>query len=68
MYLAENDSVHCWELFNGHNDEPGYDKTRRYIKMQRHHFADKGLYSQSYDTCTPVADSCQCMAKTTTLL
>ena len=25
-----------------------YDKTRQCIKKQRHHFADKGLYSQSY--------------------
>ena len=25
-----------------------YDKSRQYIKKQRHHFADKGLYSQSY--------------------
>ena len=26
-----------------------YDKTRQCIKKQRHHFADKDLYSQSYD-------------------
>ena len=25
-----------------------YDKTRQSIKEQRHHFANKGLYSQSY--------------------
>ena len=25
-----------------------YDKPRQYIEKQRHHFADKGLYSQSY--------------------
>ena len=25
-----------------------YDKSRQCIKKQRHHFADKGLYSQSY--------------------
>ena len=25
-----------------------YDKPRQYIKKQRHHFANKGLYSQSY--------------------
>ena len=25
-----------------------YDKPRPCIKKQRHHFADKGLYSQSY--------------------
>ena len=26
-----------------------YDKPRQNIKKKRHHFADKGLYSQSYD-------------------
>ena len=26
-----------------------YDKPRQHIKKQRHHFANKGLYSQSYD-------------------
>ena len=26
-----------------------YDKTRQHIKKQRHHFADKGPYSQSYN-------------------
>ena len=25
-----------------------YDKSRQCIKKQRHHFANKGLYSQSY--------------------
>ena len=25
-----------------------YDKPRQHIKKQRHHFADKGPYSQSY--------------------
>ena len=25
-----------------------YDKPRQHIKKQRHHFADKGLYSHSY--------------------
>ena len=25
-----------------------YDKPRRYIKRQRHHFADKGPYNQIY--------------------
>ena len=28
--------------------ETSYDKTRQCIKKQRHHFADKGPYSQSY--------------------
>ena len=26
-----------------------YDKPRQYIKKQRYHFTNKGLYSQSYD-------------------
>ena len=26
----------------------GHDKPRQFIKKQRHHFADKGLSSQSY--------------------
>ena len=26
----------------------GYDKSKEHIKKQRHHFANKGLYSQSY--------------------
>ena len=26
-----------------------YDQPRQYIKKQRHYFADKGLYSQTYD-------------------
>ena len=25
-----------------------YDKPKQYIKKQRHHFVNKGLYSQSY--------------------
>jgi len=25
-----------------------YDKPRQHVKKQRHHFADKGPYSQSY--------------------
>ena len=28
--------------------EGNYDKPRQHIKKQRHYFADKGLYSQSY--------------------
>ena len=28
--------------------QKSYDKPRQRIKKQRHHFADKGLYSQSY--------------------
>ena len=29
--------------------EESYDKPRQHIKKQRHHFADKGPYSQNYD-------------------
>ena len=29
--------------------EKSYEKHRQHIKMQRHYFADKGLYGQSYD-------------------
>ena len=29
--------------------EKSYDKPREHIKKQRHHFADKGMYRQSYD-------------------
>ena len=28
--------------------EESYNKPREHIKNQRHHFADKGWYSQSY--------------------
>ena len=28
--------------------EESYDKTRKHIKKQRHHFADKGPHGQSY--------------------
>ena len=31
-----------------------YDKPRQHIKKQRHHFADKGPYSQSYAMVFPV--------------
>ena len=33
-----------------------YDKPRQYIKKQRHHFVDKGLYSQSYGFFQAVCD------------
>ena len=28
--------------------QESYDKPRQYIKQQKHHFADKDLYSQGY--------------------
>ena len=34
---------------NCNHEIKSYDKPRQPIKKQRHHFADKGLYSQSYD-------------------
>ena len=30
------------------NSQKGYDKHRQLLKKKRHHFADKGLHSQSY--------------------
>ena len=30
-----------------------YDKPRQHIKKQRHHFANKGSYSQSYVVFCP---------------
>ena len=45
---------HCggWlQLWNSKTPAPwkeSYDKPRQHIKKQRHHFADKGPYSQSY--------------------
>ena len=38
--------------FEGHYQiswKKSFDKPRQSIKKQRHHFADKGLYNQSYD-------------------
>ena len=29
--------------------DESYNKPRQHIKKQRHYFANKGLYSQSYD-------------------
>ena len=36
----------------------GYDKLRQHIKKQRHHFADKSPYSQSYGF-PAVMDGCE---------
>ena len=52
IFLGQNHCRHChcsgkikmlapWKK--------NYDKPRQHIKKQRHHFADKGPYSQSYD-------------------
>ena len=35
-------------IFKGTLWKESYDKLRQHIKKQRHHFADKGPYSQSY--------------------
>ena len=37
------------KLKDAYSLEESYDKPRQCIKKQRHHFADKSLYSQSYD-------------------
>ena len=36
-----------------------YDKPRQYIKKQRHHFANKGLSSQSYMVLPEVMYGCE---------
>ena len=41
------------------NRSASYDKTRQRIKKQRHHFADKGSYSQSYDFFSVVMYRCE---------
>ena len=43
---AYGDSSH--EIKTLYPWKQSYDKPRQYIKKQRHHFADKGPYSQSY--------------------
>ena len=41
------------------NRSASYDKTRQRIKKQRHRFADKGSYSQSYDFFSVVMYRCE---------
>ena len=36
-----------------------YDKSRQYIKEQRHHFVDKGPYHQSYTFFTSHVRMCE---------
>ena len=36
-----------------------YDKPRQSIKKQRHHFADKGPYSQSYSFSSSYVQMCE---------
>ena len=43
---ADGHCSHKWK--DASSLEKSYDKTRQHIKMQRHHFVDKGLYRQSY--------------------
>ena len=51
FYFLQN---HCRQWLQPWNSKTlapwkeSYDKPRQCIKKQRHHFADKGLYSQSY--------------------
>ena len=52
---------HCGWLLQPQNSntlapwKKSYDQHREHIKKQRHHFDNKGLYSQSYDfSCSHV--------------
>ena len=38
-----------WDLCRSVGGAKSYDKPRQHIKKQRHYFADRGPYSQSYD-------------------
>ena len=40
--------LHSWNLKMTASWKESYDKPGQCVKKQRHHFADKGLYSQSY--------------------
>ena len=44
--MADGDCSH--EINRLVRCKESYDKSRQCIKKQRHHFADKGIYSQSY--------------------
>ena len=49
--LSEAPCVKCFVAVKLEDAAPwkeSYDKLRQYIKKQRHHFVDKGLYNQSY--------------------
>ena len=48
--IADHDCSH--EIMTLAPWKKSYDKPRQCIKKQRHHFADKGLYSQSYGFST----------------
>ena len=45
---ADNDCSHEIKRQTLAPWKESYDKSRRHVKKQRHHFADKGAYSQSY--------------------
>ena len=42
------DGDHSHEIKTLAPGKESYDKPRKHIKIQRHHFADKSPYSQSY--------------------
>ena len=51
---VNNLCVSSWKSHTNNKDwgtviQKSYDKPRQCIKKQRHYFAKKGLYSQSYD-------------------
>ena len=48
--------------------ETGHSKPVHWYNPEGWDGEGVGRGVQDGDTCTPVADSCQCMAKTTTLL
>ena len=46
LSLWSNSQIRMWLV--GVTTMTSYDKPKQHIKKQRHHFADKGPYSQSY--------------------
>ena len=49
-------------------DETGYSKPVHWVNSEGWKRREWEGSSVSGDTCAPVADPCQCMAKTTTIL
>ena len=51
FFGLQNHCIWCMQPWNQKTLAPwkkSYEKPIQYIKKQRHHFANKGLYSQSY--------------------
>jgi len=42
-------SLNIWKFSVHVLLKPGLDKSRQCIQKQKHHFANKGMYSQGYD-------------------